>query len=289
MFEKLLLCTDFSEYATKISSCVPSLPGIQEIVLLHVFDATRQHIQGWIYNPQIENAKIRLEEQKKHLESLGVQVKVRLDVITSGNVPGGIVSAAEEENVSLIVMGARGEGVLERTILGSVARTVLHTTNHHTLILNDNVVESMKAGSGTECPQILSKVIFPTDFTQPSDAALDILKGMKGMGTLVLIHVITEGQTAEEIKKLREETQQRLNTLTGDLATQGITTISHMRFGDPVEEILRCAKEEEASLIFLSSHGTGWLHALLQGEKSIEVVIHAKRPVLVVRVNPDLS
>ncbi len=227
--------------------------------------------------------------KKRNLKVSGCRLKYRLDVITSGNVPGGIVSAAEEENVSLIVIGARGEGVLERTILGSVARTVLHTTNHHTLILNDSVVESMKEGSGTVCPQILSKVIFPTDFTEPSDAALDILKGMKGIGTLVLIHVITGGQTAEEIKKLGEETQQRLNTLTGDLATHGITAISHMRFGDPVEEILRCAKEEEVSLIFLSSHGTGWLHALLQGEKSIEVVIHAKRPVLVVRVNPDLS
>ena len=289
MFEKLLLCTDFSEYATKISSCVPTLPGIQEIVLLHVFDATILHIQGWTYNPQIENAKIRLGEQKQHLESLGLQVKTRLDVITSGNVPGAIVSTADEENVSLIVMGARGESLIEQTFLGSVARAVLRTTKHHTLILNDNVVESMKAGSGTVCPQILSKVIFPTDFTKPSDAALDIVKGMKGTGTLVLLHVITEGQTAEEIKKSEEETQQRLNTLIGDLTTKGITVISHMRFGDPVEEILRCAKEEEASLIFLSSHGSGWLHTLLQGEKSIDVVMHAKRPVLVARVDRDLS
>jgi nucleotide-binding universal stress UspA family protein len=265
------------------------LPGIQEIVLLHVFDATILHIQGWTYNPQIENAKIRLEEQKQHLESLGLKVKVRLDVITSGNVPSGIVSAADEENVSLIVMGARGESLIEQTFLGSVARTVLRTTKHHTLILNDSVVESMKAGSGTDCPQILSKVIFPTDFTKPSEAALDILKGMKGTGTLVLIHVITEGQTDEEIKKAEKETQQRLNTLTGDLATKGISAISHMRFGDPVEEILRCAKEEEASLLFLSSHGVGWLHTLLQGEKSIEVVLHAKRPVLVVRVKSELS
>ena len=267
MFEKLLLCTDFSEYATKISSCVPALPGIQEIILLHVFDATRQHIQGWTYNPQIENAKIRLEEQKKHLESTGLKVKVRLDVITSGNVPGGIVSAADEENVSLIVIGARGEGVIERTFLGSVARAVLRSTNHHTLILNDRLVGSMQEGIGTVCPQILSKVIFPTDFTKPSDAALDILKGMKGIGTLVLIHVITEGQTTEEIKKLEEETQVRLNTLTGELATQGVKAISHMRFGDPVEEILRCAKEEEASLIFLSSSWYGMAPCTSSGRK----------------------
>jgi nucleotide-binding universal stress UspA family protein len=285
MFEKLLLCTDFSEYAIKISEYVPSLPGIQEIILLHVFDATRYHKQGWTYNPQIENAKIRLEEQKQHLESLGLKVKVRLDVITSGNVASGIISAADEENVSLVVMGARGEGFLERTFLGSIARAVLRSTNHHTLILNDNVIEEMKDGKSEVYQKILSKVIFPTDFSKPSEAALDILKGMTGIGTLVLIHVITTGQTAEEIKDLEKETQQRLNTLIGDLATKGITAISHIRFGAPVDEILQCAKEEEASLILLGSHNAGWLHTLLQGKKSIEVVMHAKRPVLVVRVN----
>jgi nucleotide-binding universal stress UspA family protein len=290
MFEKLLLCTDFSEYASKISSCVPALPEIQEIVLLHVFDATHLHIQGWTYNPQIENAKIRLEEQKKHLESYGLLVKVRLDVITSGDVPGGIISAANEENASLIVMGARGAGLLEITFLGSVTGAVLRTTNHHTLILNHNVVENMKgARLETVCPEILSKVIFPTDFSQPSNAALDILKRMKGIGKLVLIHVITQGQTAEEVKTFEEETHQKLNTLTADLAATGITAISHVRFGDPVDEILRCAKDEEASLIFLNAHEGGWLHTLLQGEKSIEVVIQAKRPVLVARVTSDLS
>ena len=105
------------------------------------------------------------------------------------------MSAADEENVSLIVMGARGESLIEQTFLRSVARAVLRITKHHTLILNDSVVESMKdAKSADICPKILSKVIFPTDFTKPSDSALDILKGMKGIGTLVLIHVITEGQ-----------------------------------------------------------------------------------------------
>lgn len=290
MFEKLLLCTDFSEYATKISECVPGLPGIREIVLLHVFDATHYHIQGWTYNPQIENAKIRLEEQKKHFESYGLQVTVRLDVITSGDVPGCIISAADKEKVSLIVIGARGGNLIERTLLGRVAGAVLRTTTHPTLVLNHNVIDDMNGVRfETVCPVILSKVIFPTDFSQPSNAALDILKGMQGIGTLVLIHVITEGQTAAEIKTLKEETQERLNTLAGNLASKGITVISHVRFGDPVDEILRCAKEEEASLIFLCSHKEGWLHMLLKGERSIEMVIQAKRPVLVVPVNHDLT
>lgn len=259
------------------------LPGTREVVLLHVFDATHYHIQGWTYNPQIENAKIRLEEQKKHFERLGLQVKVRLDVITSGDVANGITSAADEENVSLIVMGARGESLLER-LLGSVARAVLRTMNHHTLILNDSVIESIKEGSGAVCKEILSKVIFPTDFSQPSNAALEIIKEMKELETLILIHVITGGQTAKEIKTLEEDTRQRLNSIVGNLSTKGITARSHMRFGDPVDEILQCAKEEEASLIFLSSHNVGWFNPLFKEGRSTELVMHAKRPVLIVRV-----
>lgn len=284
MFERLLLCTDFSKYVTKISECVPMLPGIHEVVLLHVFDATHYHIRGWTYNPQIENAKIRLEEQKKHLEHLGLQVKVRLDVITSGDVASGIISAANDENVSLIVIGARGESLLERTFLGSVARSVLRTMNHHTLTLNESVVEGMKEGSRTVCREILSKVIFPTDFSQHSNEALEIVKDMKGLGSLVLIHVITRGQTAREIKTLKEDTHQRLNSIVENLSTKGIPAISRIRFGDPADEILQCAKEENASLILLSSHNVAWFNPLFKEGKNIKMVMNANRPVLIVRV-----
>jgi nucleotide-binding universal stress UspA family protein len=283
MFKRLLLCTDFSEYAIKISECVPTLPGIHEVVLLHVFDATHYHIQGWTYNPQIENAKIRLDEQKKHLEHLGLQVKVRLDVVTSGDVASGIISAANEENVSLIVIGARGESLLERTFLGSVARAVFRTMNRHTLILNESVVEGMKEGSRTFCQEILSKVIFPTDFSQHSNEVLEIVKEMKGLGTLVLIHVITRGQTTKEIKTLEKDTQQRLNSIVENLSTKGIPVISHIRFGNPVDEILQCAKDEKASLILLSSHNMGFFPLFKEG-KSIKMVMNANRPVLIVRV-----
>lgn len=284
MFERILLCTDFSRFAITISECVPLLPGIREVVLLHVFDATHHRIQGWTYNPQIENAKIRLEEQKKHLETLGLHVKVRLDVITSGDIASGILSAANEEKVSLIVIGARGENLLERTFLGSVARAVLRTTNRHTLILNQSVVEGMKEGLRTVCQEILLKVIFPTDFSQHSNKALEIVKEIKGLRTLVLIHVITSGQTASEIKTLKEDTQRRLNSIAGNLSAKGIPAISHMRFGDPVDEILQCAKEEEASLIVLNSHYVGWFNPLFNEGKNIKMVMSANRPVLIVRV-----
>jgi hypothetical protein len=36
MFEKVLFPTDFSKYSQKVLECVRELPGVNEVVLLHV-------------------------------------------------------------------------------------------------------------------------------------------------------------------------------------------------------------------------------------------------------------
>ena len=40
MFEKVLVALDFSAYSQKILDCISEIPGIEEVVLLHVVDAT---------------------------------------------------------------------------------------------------------------------------------------------------------------------------------------------------------------------------------------------------------
>uniref|UniRef100_A0A1I8JPC2 Usp domain-containing protein n=1 Tax=Macrostomum lignano TaxID=282301 RepID=A0A1I8JPC2_9PLAT len=50
--------------------------------------------------------------------------------------PGqSIVDLAEEENVELIIMGSRGQGLLRRTFLGSVSDYVLHHTHRPVLVV----------------------------------------------------------------------------------------------------------------------------------------------------------
>jgi hypothetical protein len=41
MFERALLATDFSGYSEKMMECVGEIPGIKDIVLLHVIDPKR--------------------------------------------------------------------------------------------------------------------------------------------------------------------------------------------------------------------------------------------------------
>ena len=77
IFDRVLVPTDFSRPARNTLECVAEIPGVKEVILLHVIDASHPSRHGWIYNPEIENAKILLAEKKEHLEGRGLRIETR--------------------------------------------------------------------------------------------------------------------------------------------------------------------------------------------------------------------
>jgi nucleotide-binding universal stress UspA family protein len=77
------------------------------------------------------------------------------------------------------------------------------------------------------------------------------------------------------------------NVLAGarlEAQAKGATRVStRSSLGDPAEEIIGLAKDQNADLIVLGSRGHGRLAGLLVGSVAQKVVAHASRPVLVVR------
>ena len=147
MFEKILLPTDLSGHAKKTIECVSRFPWIKEIILLHVVDATQYSHHGWVHEPEVENAKILLGEEKEFLEKSGLIVQTRVQVITGGEVYGAILDLAEKEKVSLIVMGSHGRGLIRGLLLGSVSAGVLRHGKTHQMIVRHTVFEEI-SGKG---------------------------------------------------------------------------------------------------------------------------------------------
>lgn len=282
MFEKVLFPTDFSEYAQKTLECIGEIPGVKEVVLLHIVDATHPSKRGWTHGPHIENARILMEEKKEFLENLGLNVKTKVDVITEGDVPGEILETADKEKVSLIVMGARGRGLIQG-LLGSVCASVLRRAKTDVLIMRHKLAEGLEGKTFEKfCPMMLSKVLYPTDFSEASLKALAFVKGLKGMGELVLMHVVSKGETHEEIEAYVIDAQKKLEDIGKDISKAGIKVKTHVHVGS-IEEVISIAEEEDASLVAMSSHGKSWFKELLVGSTTCAVARRAKRPVLVVR------
>jgi nucleotide-binding universal stress UspA family protein len=284
MLGKVLVPTDFSEDAKKIILCLTKIPGFKEIVLLHVVDATHYTKRGWTHEPHIRNAKIQLGEEKDLLEDLGFTVTVAVDVITSGDIATAILTRAKKEDVSFIIMGSRGRGLIKGLLLGSVSADVLRYGKTHLLLLrNDLAGELEGAVFNRFCPGIFLRVLFPTDFSEPAEKALSFIKELEGLGEVHVLNVVTKGETQEEVESNVNEATKKLERIKSDLAGAGLSVKIHIRLGRPTDEILSIAEGEDISLILMSSHGKGFLTGLIVGSTTLGVAIHTNKPLMVIR------
>jgi nucleotide-binding universal stress UspA family protein len=293
MFEKVLVALDFSPYSQKILDRISEIPGIQEVVLLHVVDATRPARLEWTHgHPHIENTQLLMEEKKKFLEHLGLRVRISVDVIvnaiTQGTVSHAILEIAETENVSLIVIGARGINPIQELLLGSVSSFVLRHATTNVLILHFNPVRDVSDVSSESYGQkLFSKVLVPTDFSRSASDASAFVKTIPGIKEIVLLHVVNQVESQPEIEVYIKEAQTRLEDMKKEYIGSGIDGTLLVRVGDPTEVILSVAGEENVSLIAMSAFGLDWLREMLLGSTTFTVVRRTKKPVLILRTGKE--
>jgi len=285
MFEKVLFSTDFSEYAKSALDCLAGFPGARDVILFHVVEEVRSPRGGGeIGDTFYRTGENFLKEEKRYLENLSQNLRVTTAVKTSSDTAGAIIETAEERGVSLIVIGARGNSLVEGILLGSVSMAVLRRSRTNVLIMRHKIIEKMKAKTYEMfCPMILCRVLCPIDFSQYSDNAIALLRTTKGVGEVILLHVVSQGETEAEIEDAVRTAKGQIEAIRSSLAAQGIKVRTNVRTGNPTFEITRTADEEDVSVIWMSSHGKGWFRELLLGSTAYTVAMNAKRPVIIIR------
>ncbi|MDM7911498.1 MAG: universal stress protein [Methanotrichaceae archaeon] len=303
MFERVLVPTDFSEYAQKTLECIGEIPGIKEVLLLNIIDANDSMLEkhGWSYDSLISEAKAGLDEQMKHIVGLGPKVrpvlkmivremsgadgvnlqrpKPRPDVeqIMGGNVADAIQKTADEEKVSLIVMGAKGKGLVKEILLGSVSKEVLRHGRTNLLIIRHKLIEGMNEARFEKfCPNIFSRVLVTTDFSEAAAEVLSFVKGMDNIRECALVHVVSRDED-------EGEAMAKLNGIRDDFAAAGRKVTAHILEGNPSKEIISLADKLDASLIIMSYQGSGMLEYFRVGSTTFDVAYKANRPVMVLR------
>jgi len=277
MFEKVLIPTDFSSHAKKVIECVGEIPGVKEVLLLNVV-ARPAITRFWDPVAEVKVAEKRLTVVKSAVEVPGMSVKVKAVTVLEGDVASAVQRVAEDELVTLVAMGARGNSLIESVLLGSASRNVLRYGNTHLLIMRYRDLEGAK-----HCEKIFAKVLFPTDFSQPAEAALSFLKGLPGIGELLLLNVVSKGETDEEIEANTAQARQKINELLSELSKDGMNVKAQVVVGHPVEAIRYEAEMQDVSLIAMSSQGAVAIKKGRIGSTAYDVANSASRPVLILR------
>ena len=287
IFGRVLVPTDFSRPAKNTLECVAGMSGLREMVLYHAIDATRPSRNGRIYNRKIENARILLDEKKEQLGGRGFRIETRVKAITGGDIATSILETAEKEHVSLVIMGSRGRTLVKGLLLGSVSSDVLRFGKVPLLVLSHEFAGGLRAEDcGRRCGEILSRVLCATDFSPPADRCTAFLAGTRGIGDLILMHVVTKGETKGEIEGHVRDARVKLERVSEGFSASGHRVSLRVHVGDPVDEILHLAREENVTLIAVGTVGKNWLKEILMGSTTLGIVRHANRPVLVLREPP---
>jgi nucleotide-binding universal stress UspA family protein len=295
----LLHLTDFSEAADKaleqtkrlaqlfganvhiLHKVVYPPPHTPTEVLDHLGDAAKfDYVLEEVLERPEREAMSGLNERATALRDAGVNVTEHL--VRSGDVFDAVEEAIRHVRPNLLVMGTHGRSAIGKWLMGSVAEKVLRHTSCDVLMLH---ADSKVAGAEQ---QGLGEILVATDFSDCSRRALRAARDLaaNGRGTLCLLHVVEvpvipfheefQRSVADSVDRARYET-----FLMEELRDpKGAVLVAE---GNVSEEIERVAKERDAAMVVIGTHGRSGLQRALIGSVAERVSRLCHRPVMTVR------
>lgn len=225
-----------------------------------------------------------LDRAIARLRQPGLEVSTRL---VEGRAASVIVDVAEEIGAHLVILGARGHGAIEETLLGSVSAEVVDQT--HCAVL---VARRPSAG----------RILIGTDGSEVATSAIAFVGGSRlfGASEARVIYAVdlnpswwmgfAPGDAAFAVDpyvSVVEEGRRRGDEVTSAAATllrsDGLHASIVVHEGQAAAAIVQEARTWNADLVVVGTRGNGLLKRLLLGSTARSVLHHAAASVLIAR------
>ncbi|MCL6624389.1 MAG: universal stress protein [Fimbriimonadales bacterium] len=233
-----------------------------------------------IYQKETEELQEALKNAEQFFRAGGFRVETHL---LKGDPAPVIARFAEEQDVNLTVVGARGITALEAMFLGSVARYLANDTALTVLVCRQ------KPFAETEG----LRVIFATDhspYCEKVSEKLPTLLSGKFHSLLIASVLDTSWRgfnppiAEEHLLSAKEELNTKNQNLQVRLAPLAEKVASVVLVGEPRAELMALCEKENADLIIVGARGGSGIKRLLLGSVAHQMLTRTKGSVLVVRV-----
>jgi nucleotide-binding universal stress UspA family protein len=259
MFQRLLICTDFSDGLHRLVHFVPSLAGagIEQVIFLHAVPLWES---GEI--PRIDTEKVEWARQKLAAAlqnpSAGVDVQVRVE---SGRPIDLILQAARDFQADLMILGIPNRNLLAEKLFGSTAIGLCQRTTVPLMTLRPQLISTYTSEElELRCRHLFRYLLLPYD---DSEAARYLVKRIQKIAQTrspqvlerchlcwVVEDVGRRGLPKEYQVKQAEE---RLAQVKAELESVNLPVEAEVRQGNPLLEVLDAAQMSDVSAIALSS------------------------------------
>lgn len=273
--KKILVPTDFSkhaEYALKVAAQIAKRDN-SEIVLIHMLELPTTGNDAITSSHEIpelmlfKNAAIaKLDNQMNapYLNGIKVSKVIQFELAFDG-----IMSNGKSSNADLIVMGSHGAKGFQEMFIGSNTEKVVRNSEVPVLVIKREE-ENFNA----------EKFVFASDF---SEEIIKPFQNVVNFANKFNSHIHLLNINTPNNFKSTKVAQKTMDEFTAKFKINNFST--HIYNDINVEKgILHFAKEVDADIIGMSTHGRKGLSHFFNGSISEDLVNHAKRPVITFKI-----
>jgi len=277
----ILIATDFSGTSLRVLAIARQLAlhyGVG-IKIVHVFTLAAAHRyavpSGWIIGRLRKRTHLQLQQFVRRLIKAGCSVETQV-IETSGPPADGILRTIANCDNPLILLGTHSRDRVERFILGSTAEEVVRNTDWPVITVGPDAKRTSRQGS-------LNRLMFATDLTERSFAAIHLLSGLLLNNLeLTVVHVSRPDDailSADWMEPLRSRLAEQFGRAAGTFQLRFENYVAK----DCAHKICEVAKEEDSDLLLIGLHPGKQLSAHLSPKTGFQIIMGAPCPVLSVR------
>ena len=272
---RILVPIDFSEISEFALQVAVQIAEKQNsiIYILHSVEMP-QGTLGAASNSELPESLFFIKLVEKRFETLlkvpYLQNARTEEIIGNDAVFNDVNHVIEKHDIDLVIMGSHGQNGIKEFFIGSNTEKVVRTAKVPVLVIK-------KAHPTFE----VSEIVFASDLELEGQAAFKQILEFANFfkSACVLLHINTPGQfrTSSEIASAKEK------------FLDGISIPESFKFVVYQERttekgILEYSRAQNVALIAMATHGRKGLAHFFNGSISEELVSHAQRPVLTVKI-----
>lgn len=285
MFERCLICTDFTDGLHRLVHFVPSLAagGMKQIVFLHSVPLWQDRGIPREDTDKIQQARDRLSAALQNVPD-GVEVKVD---ISSGKPLDSIIKAAATYQADLILLGMPIRSLLQEKLFGSTTSGLARSIKTPLMILRPQLISTYTIEElDLRCRHLCRYLLVPYDGSESSEYVVQKIKQSaqnphRSLEGCHLCWVIDEGGRLQLRHEAQlKQAQEKLATVKAELEHLGKQVAVDLRRGDTVTEILEAAMEFDINAIAISSDTIGKFLEWPTPSCAAEVMRRSWHPVL---------
>ena len=287
MLKKILISSDLSDASSALLTCADDWKsiGVESAILTHVLYSPHP---GGMNTTFVKDTKTiskdldavkkvmpALEKQKAVLEEAGIKVDIE---VAQGFPARAINDLAEAHDVSAIVTGSHGKGIIKRATIGSVSSELIHLTRKPVFLVRSKLNKNCEGV--LPCSNLFNHVLYLTDFSEVAEKSLDYLEQIVKYSRckVDILHIISSMEVPGKVLSDLEAIRDRL------VAAGSRMVDFECKKGKPESVAIDHINEKkEFTLVVMGTQGKSFTEELLVGSLSLHLSRYSPIPVLLVQ------